>query len=307
MFNSSAIGPLANAQLSNEVLLVCLRSLSLYENPRNKQIIRVNYGALNVEEFGSVYEGLLEYEASIDASERFPSFQFRVGEDRSATGSHYTPDELVQPLIQHSLDYLIADCLKQSNPEKSLLDLRVIDVSCGSGHILLAAARRIATELAIVRTGEEQPSPTAFRQALRDVIRHCIYGVDLNPLAVELCKVALWLEAHVPGEPLNFLDSHIKCGNSIVGFVRKEEVDVGVPDEAFAKIPAKIRKSVAEFAHKINRSGKTVKLVRDNLRSQIRVRGSLMQSSIRLSSLRLCQSEHRTKLKLRKEHIKRFR
>jgi hypothetical protein len=143
----------------------------------------------------------------------------------------------VQPLIQHSLDYLIAGCLKQSNPEKALLDLRVIDVSCGSGHILLAAARRIATELAIVRTGEEQPSPTAFRQALRDVIRHCIYGVDLNPLAVELCKVALWLEAHVPGEPLNFLDSHIKCGNSIVGYLRKEEVDVGVPDEAFAKIP----------------------------------------------------------------------
>jgi hypothetical protein len=237
LFNSTAIGPLATAQLSNEVLLVCLRSLSLYENPRNKQIIRVNYGALNVEEFGSVYEGLLEYEAGIDTSERVPSFQFRVGEDRSATGSHYTPDELVQPLIQHSLDYLIAACLKQSNPEKALLDLRVIDVSCGSGHILLAAARRIATELAIVRTGEEQPSPTAFRQALRDVIRHCIYGVDLNPLAVELCKVALWLEAHVPGEPLNFLDSHIKCGNSIVGYLRKEEVDVGVPDEAFAKLP----------------------------------------------------------------------
>lgn len=72
------------------------------------------------------------------------------------------------------------------------------DISCGSGHILLAAARRIATELAIVRTGEEQPSPSAFRAAIRDVIRECIYGVDLNPLAVELCKVALWLEAAHP-------------------------------------------------------------------------------------------------------------
>ena len=60
-----------------------------------------------------------------------------------------------------------------------LLDLRVADIACGSGHILLAAARRIATELAIVRTGEEQPSPSAYRAALRDVIRTCIYGVRL--------------------------------------------------------------------------------------------------------------------------------
>jgi len=145
-------------------------------------------------------------------------FAFAQGDQRAATGSHYTPDDLVQPLIKHSLDYLIADALKQPDPEKALLDLRIADISCGSGHILLAAARRIATELAIVRTGEEQPSPSAFRSAIRDVIRNCIYGVDLNPLAVELCKVALWLEAHSPGEPLNFLDHHIKCGKpSVIG------------------------------------------------------------------------------------------
>ncbi len=89
----------------------------------------------------------------------------------------------------------------------------------------------------MVRTGEEQPSPTAYRAAVRDVIRTCICGVDLNPLAVELCKVALWLEAHNPGQPLNFLDHHIKCGNAIVGFVRQEELDKGVPDEAFATMP----------------------------------------------------------------------
>ena len=237
LFNPLAIGLLGSSQLSNETLLNCLRSLSLYQNPGNQQIIRVNYGALNVEEFGSVYEGMLEYEAAIDSSDKVPVFRFNRGDDRAATGSHYTPDELVQPLIHHSLDHLIAERLKSPNPEQALLDLRVIDISCGSGHILLAAARRIATELAIVRTGEEQPSPSAFRQALRDVIRNCIYGVDLNPLAVELCKVALWLEAHVPGEPLNFLDLHIKCGNAIVGFVRKEEVDRGVPDEAFVKLP----------------------------------------------------------------------
>ncbi|MFO0963723.1 MAG: DNA methyltransferase [Phycisphaerales bacterium] len=237
LFRPDAIGDLDGAQLSNEALLSCLRSLGLYENPQNKQLIRVNYAALNVEEFGSVYEGLLEYEPAVDCSSRVPTFGFKQGDERSATGSHYTPDDLVQPLIKHSLDHLIAERLKEKDPEKALLDLRVADIACGSGHILLAAARRIATELAIVRTGEEQPSPSAYRTALRDVIRTCIYGVDLNPLAVELCKVALWLEAHNPGEPLNFLDHHIKCGNAIVGFVKREEVDNGVPDEAFAKLP----------------------------------------------------------------------
>lgn len=233
LFSPAAIGPLASAMLGNDVLVGCLRSLGLYQHPDNNQTIRVNYAALNVEEFGSVYEGLLEYEPVFVTHDNNIEFSFAQGDQRAATGSHYTPDDLVQPLIKHSLNYLIADALKKPEPAKALLDLRVADISCGSGHILLAAARRIATELAIVRTGEEQPSPSAFRAAIRDVIRECIYGVDLNPLAVELCKVALWLEAHTPGEPLNFLDHHIKCGNAIVGFARREEAERGVPDEAF--------------------------------------------------------------------------
>ena len=133
---------------------------------------------------------------------------------------------------------------------QALLSLRVADIACGSGHILLAAARRIAIELAIVRTGEEQPSPPAIRTATRDVIKNCIYGVDLNPLAVELCKVALWLEAHNPGEPLNFLDHHIKCGNSIVGFAKREELERGIPDEAFASQPTDEKDIAAIFRKK---------------------------------------------------------
>lgn len=235
LFSSDAIGVLEKSTLGNDVLLGCLRALSLYQNPDTRQLIRVNYAALNVEEFGSVYEGLLKYSTGFEVNTNPPSFELQPGADD--TQSHYTPDDLVQPLIKHSLDYLIAEKLKAPNPAQALLELRVTDISCGSGHILLAAARRIAIELAIARTGEEQPSPPAFRVAIRDVIRECIYGVDLNPLAVELCKVALWLEAHNPGEPLNFLDHHIKCGNAIVGFARREEVERGVPDEAFATMP----------------------------------------------------------------------
>lgn len=247
LFGYRAIPHLGGCILGNDVLLGCLRSLSVYQHPENQQLIRVNYGALNVEEFGSVYEGLLEYKPVFQNHGNNVEFAFEQGGERAATGSHYTPDDLVQPLTKHSLDYLIAERLKAPKPESALLDLRVADIACGSGHILLAAARRIATELAVVRTGEEQPSPPAFRAALRDVIRTCIYGVDLNPLAVDLCKVALWLEAHNPGQPLNFLDHHIKCGNAIVGFVQREELDKGIPNEAFATMPGDDKDLVASW------------------------------------------------------------
>ena len=236
LFGSNAIGSLKNCDLNNKILLECLKNLSVFINPNTGQIMRVNYGSLNVEEFGSVYEGLLEYDPLLESLGNKITFSFVKGTGRSSSGSHYTPDELVQPLIKHSLDYIIEDKLKETDPEKALLSITVCDVACGSGHILLNAARRIAHHLVKVRTGEDQPSPSAFRQAVRDVIQHCIYGVDKNPLAVELAKVALWLEAHNPGEPLNFLDHHIKCGDAIVGLAHKEELQNGIPDEAFKKL-----------------------------------------------------------------------
>ena len=247
LFSPEALGSLAGSTLGNDMLLGCLRSLGLYRHPDSGQLIRVNYAALNVEEFGSVYEGLLEYKPEFVGEGRELRFRFRRGDERASTGSHYTPDDLVQPLIRHSLDHLISACFKGEDHEAALLDLRVADIACGSGHILLAAARRIATELAVVRTGEEQPSPSAYRAALRDAIQQCVYGVDVNPLAVELCKVALWLEAHIPGQPLNFLDHHIKCGNAIVGFARREELDQGVPTEAFKTLPGDDKEVAASY------------------------------------------------------------
>jgi IS1 family transposase len=259
LFRSDAIGLIRDCHLDNATTFLCLRALSLYENEDAHTTIRVNYAALNVEEFGSVYQGLLEFEPVFHTDGPRPAFAFRQGDERAATGSHYTPDDLVQPLLKHALDPLIVRKLKEPDPAAALLSLRVADISCGSGHILLAAARRIGTELAIVRTGEEQPSPAAFRAAVRDVVRHCIYGVDLNPLAVELCKVALWLEAHNPGEPLNFLDHHIKCGNAIVGFVRREELERGVPDEAFVTLPGDDKDIAAHFRrrNRDERAGKS--------------------------------------------------
>jgi len=247
--------------LSNAVLLNIIRSLSYFEND-NGVLIAVNYGGLDVEEFGSVYEGLLELKLGFNKVEG--SDNYAVNWKKQPGGrefqSHYTPEELVQPLIKHSLEYLIEDIIlpysqkkvNKENTVKALLKLRVCDVACGSGHILLSAARRIALAVARVHTDEEQPNPIAIRKAMKDVVRNCIYGVDKNPLAVELCKIALWLEAYNPGEPLNFLDHHIKCGDAIVGLAHQSELETGIAAQAFKTLPGD-EKEIASAFFKRNR------------------------------------------------------
>ncbi|EJF10768.1 DNA methyltransferase [Pontibacter sp. BAB1700] len=247
LFSPSALGELPTLKLDNKTLLDVIRHLTLFRSEHGHWV-RVNYSDLDVEEFGSVYEGLLEFDATFISVAGKPAFTFVEGTGRSSSGSHYTPEELVKPLIKHSLEYVIEDKLKQPNKEAALLSIKVCDVACGSGHILLSAARRIATELARVRTNEDQPTPSAMRHAIRDVIKNCIYGVDKNPLAVELCKVALWLEAHNPGEPLNFLDHHIKCGDAIVGLAHKEELQRGIADEAFKALPGDDKEVARAYA-----------------------------------------------------------
>src|ERR1035437_9083795 len=99
--------------------------------------------------------------------------------------------------------------------------------------MLLAAARRVGKELAKLRTGEDEPAPERIRESIRDVISHCIYGVDRNPLAVDLCRVALWLESHTAGKPLTFLDHRIRCGDSLVGVFDLGVLKQCIPDKAF--------------------------------------------------------------------------
>jgi hypothetical protein len=236
---------LHECDVSNAVILQIIKSLTYFENEQGV-LIAVNYGGLDVEEFGSVYEGLLELKLAIKNVEGTHAYSCTLdsSDERGTSGSHYTPEELVQPLIKHSLDYLIADKLKEKDAAKALLSLKIADITCGSGHILLSAARRIAHELAsIIETKEsgskekvEQPSPGYVRKAMKEVVRNCIYGVDKNPLAVELCKVALWLEAYNPGEPLNFLDHHVKCGDAIVGLAHRDELQNGISDAAFKTV-----------------------------------------------------------------------
>ncbi|HQP88873.1 MAG TPA: N-6 DNA methylase [Thermoanaerobaculia bacterium] len=158
-----------------------------------------------------------------------------AGSERKTTGSYYTPTSLIECLLDSALDPVLDEAEKAADPEKALLALKVCDPACGSGHFLIAAAHRMARRLASVRTGEDEPDPSATRTALRDVIGRCLYGVDLNPMAAELCRVALWIEALEPGKPLSFLDHHVQVGNSLLG-TTPALLAKGIPDEAFTPI-----------------------------------------------------------------------
>ncbi|MDD1469071.1 N-6 DNA methylase, partial [Dolichospermum sp. ST_sed5] len=260
LFGSQTLTDLDDCGIDNYDLLTAIRCLSLYED--KGQIRRVNYAALDVEELGSVYESLLDFHPQIKQNQGIYEFNLVFGSDRKTTGSYYTPPQLVQQLIKTALEPVIEEKLRQAeqktgnsnnyelritNYELSLLSLKVIDPACGSGHFLLAAARRIGKELAKVRTGESQPAPEPLRQAVRDVIQNCIYGVDLNPLAVDLCKVALWIEGFATGKPLNFLDHRIKCGNSLVGVLDLDCLDAGIPDDAFKAVTGDDKKLATDF------------------------------------------------------------
>jgi hypothetical protein len=134
-----------------------------------------------------------------------------------------------------ALEPLLDKATSGPRPEEALLALKICDPACGSGHFLVTAARRIPKRLAFVRTGEIEPSPVEVQAALREVIGRCVYGVDVNPTAVELCKVSLWLEALEPGKPLSFLDHRIKVRNSVFG-ATPAQIAGSIPDEAFTVV-----------------------------------------------------------------------
>ena len=233
LWAKETIGDLRNCQLSNRAMLEAIRALALTERRGIRQW--VNYRNLGAEEFGSVYESLLELHPDLNVGAKTFSLQTAGGNERKTTGSYYTDSSLVNCLLDSALDPVLEAAGRQKNPAEAILALKICDPACGSGHFLIAAAHRIAKRLASIRTGDEEPGPDAVRHALRDVVGRCIYGVDLNEMAVELCKINLWMEAMEPGKPLSFLDSRILCGNSLLG-VTPSLMDKGIPDEAFTPI-----------------------------------------------------------------------
>ncbi len=249
LWSEETLPDLMGSDLSNADLLEAVRALGFTR--RGKDLWRVDYRNLGSEELGSVYESLLELHPEVDAEAGHFSLSVAAGHERKTTGSYYTPHALVQSLLETALDPVLEEAAKGPNPEAAILALTVCDPATGSGHFLIAAAHTIARRLASVRTGDEEPAPEAMHKALRDVIGRCLYGVDVNPMAVELCKVSLWMEALEPGKPLSFLDAHIQCGNSLLG-TTPDLMAKGIPEEAFSALTGD-DKSVATQHRKRNR------------------------------------------------------
>ncbi len=245
LFSSQrALPDLLNCALENANLLAAIRALAFTEEKGIRRT--VDYKNLGAEELGSVYESLLELHPQLDIESASFKLISVSGNARKTSGSYYTPTSLIDCLLDSALDPVLAEASAKPDPEAALLALKVCDPACGSGHFLIAAAHRIAKRLAAVRTGTEEPGSLERRAALRDVIGHCIYGVDINPMAVELCKVSLWMEAIEPGKPLSFLDAHIQCGNSLLG-TTPALLRTGIPDEAFNPIEGDDRKYCSEW------------------------------------------------------------
>ena len=260
LFNPAQCKTLDAASLSNKHLLLAMRHLRWANHDGTPA--PVDYRNMGPEELGSVYESLLELVPEIDLAAK--TFGFigitsegsTAGNARKTSGSYYTPDSLVQELIKSALEPVITQRLayNKANPTEALLSIRVIDPACGSGHFLLAAARRLAQELAQLRSEDGAVKPADYRHALREVVSHCIFGVDRNPMALELARTALWLEGFEEGQPLSFLDHHLQCGDALLGLTDLKALEYGIPKAAFKPLSGD-EKPVCTALNKENTKG----------------------------------------------------
>ena len=202
---------------------------------------RITYRDLDVRHLGNIYEGLLEYRPRIATEDLVvdskkgseivapptrsnQEIAYQEGEvylltdkgERKATGSYYTPDYIVRYIVENTL----APLCKDKNVDE-ILSLKILDPATGSGHFLVGVVDYLAEELI---TNPDAPfmtdmatEETELAYWRRRIVESCVYGVDLNLMAVELAKLSLWLHTVAKGEPLSFLDHHIRCGNSLIG------------------------------------------------------------------------------------------
>ena len=197
----------------------------------------IDYAELEVRQLGSIYEGLLEHRLETTKGGRL---KLTLGNhERKETGSYYTPDYIVKYIVSQTLKPLLhlienserinsakSRDLKDNSFADAVLNLKVLDPAMGSGHFLVRATEYLAEEIAshptTILATEYAPAGLSHDWVevaywRRRVVESCIFGVDKNPLAVELAKLSLWLTCISSDQPLNFLDHHLRCGNSLVG------------------------------------------------------------------------------------------
>jgi hypothetical protein len=198
-------------RIPDDVIREVLLLLATRSTPGGRR--RISYHDLGVEQLGSVYERVLEYEPA--ANKR--STLSRTSTKRKSTGSFYTPRALTDFLVRRALGPLV-----EGRTAQQILDLRIVDPAMGSGAFLVSACHFLADscEHAMLREGqwlEADATPSHRATLRRSVAERCLYGVDLNPTAVQLARLSLWLTTLAADRPLTFLDHHLACGNSLVG------------------------------------------------------------------------------------------
>ena len=199
-------------RVSDAVVSRAVLALATSAGPQGRRPI--SYADLGVEQLGTVYERVLEYEPTRSTG---PTLLTRTSHERKRTGSFYTPRAMTEFLVRRTLHPLVVD----RNPDE-ILSLKVVDPAMGSGAFLVAACRYLAaaTERALVTCGE-WPSDGDVRNrrvALRrSIAERCLYGVDRNPMAVQLARLSLWLTTLASDRPLTFLDHHLAAGDSLIG------------------------------------------------------------------------------------------
>ena len=257
LFSFSQCQDIDSADLYNSDLLAAMKNLR-WTTQNGGNLSPIDYRNMGVEELGSVYESLLELVPEIDLPAKkfgfvgIDSDGTNAGNQRKLTGSYYTPDSLVQELIKSALEPVIEQKLKDNpnNPIQALLSISVIDPACGSGHFLLAAARKIAERLAQFQSNDGVVTPQSYRHALREVISNCIFGVDRNPMAIELARTGLWLESYEENKPLSFLDHHLQCGDALLGLMDLKAIYKGIPKEAFKALSGDTANVCSELVRK---------------------------------------------------------
>lgn len=210
----------------------------------------VDYSTLDVRQLGSIYEGLLEYKVAVAVEEmvtvskkgvetwlplaqkgKSKAYDNRkqAGDlylttdkgERKATGSYYTPDYIVEYIVENTLSPLVAQVRERAGDgafADGILRLNVLDPAMGSGHFLVEAMNYLAREIvADMPSTTELPGESDMLYWKRRVVEACIYGVDKNPMAVELAKLSLWLKTAAADKPLSFLDHHLQHGDSLIG------------------------------------------------------------------------------------------
>jgi hypothetical protein len=313
---------LAEHRIGDRDLARAIDLLSRSEDAKTHALVPIDYKSLGVRQLGSIYEGLLEFKLRIAAEKLgigkekgrevyvpFGDLEEKVQEraerqgrvvkkgavylendkrERKASGSYYTPDYIVEYIVEHTVGPVLEEKFNNMRPKlraaqaerraffdkqkalekrgiapdlaskaerigeeavDELFDIKVLDPAMGSGHFLVEAvdfitdrmltflnafpwnpvqAHLARTRDTILLEGETQgvtldPAKlTDVNLLKRHVLKRCIYGVDLNPMAVELAKVSLWLDCFTLGAPLSFLDHHLRCGNSLIGITEKQ-------------------------------------------------------------------------------------